>query len=138
YTPLAVADGLQLCSPVTLHFVPVHGLVDAKHKLLQGAIDVAMWLVDTHVLARSDGISTKVILKLDESLEADKLFARSGITHFSQLIGRRVAYQKEEASYFMLYSLCQQHGMDIGQIHLEPTTAEEAARRFAENDFDAA
>ncbi len=138
YTPLAVAQELDLCPPLSLQFVPIAALNDARQTLLRGEIDVAMWLVDTHVLNRSNDIRTKVVLQLDVSLTADAIVARGNIKKLANLIGKTVAYQNDEASYFLLLALCERYGIDDLLITLVPTTAKGAADLFVRGEVDAA
>jgi serine/threonine protein kinase len=139
YTPLAVADAMGLFEQIRPEYVPVYNLEQAKRAIDMGKIDVAMWLVDTHAIARSNGIPTRVVLKLDVSLDADAVVAREDIKQFSDLIGKKVAFQNEEASHFLLQALCKKYDIGIDRITLDPTpTAKEAAERFIAGSVDAA
>jgi ABC-type nitrate/sulfonate/bicarbonate transport system substrate-binding protein len=134
-----VEDELKLCGEVDLEFVSIDNLDQAKRALDRGEIDVAMWLIDTHAEARSRGISTKVVLKLDVSLAADAILARPGINTFADLKGKKVAYQKDEASHFLLMALCKKEQISLDDLDLVQTNSvKEATDRFlAESDIAA-
>ncbi len=139
YCPLIVAREMQWCSPVRIELVPVGGLEDSRRLLDRRDIDVAMWMVDTHVLARSSGIDTKVVLKLDTSLEADAIVAREAIQQFTDLRGKRVTYQHQEASHFLLLALCERYNVNPNDLELLADSARGAADRFiADPDIAAA
>ena len=131
YSPLAVAQAMQLCDGVDIQFVPIDNLEQAQRALDRDEIDVGMWLVDTHAQARAKGVPTKVVLKIDVSQAADGVVARDNIKSFKDLVGKRVAFQQEDASHYLMLALCERYGVDIDDIEaVIVETPAVAAERF--------
>jgi ABC-type nitrate/sulfonate/bicarbonate transport system substrate-binding protein len=138
YTPLAVIEGLKLYNPTKLRLVKLGDTHNAKEMLRHGDIDIAMWPIHVHVLARSDRCPAMAILKADESREADGVVAIAEIKEFSDLANKTVARQSGEAGAYLMSALCEKHGFDIGRIHhFEAKSAKEAADLFIAGKVDA-
>ena len=143
YAPLYVANELGLYgSDLKLQFVPVDNVLDARDRVHhlgdRPRVDVGMWLVDTHPIALSEGNPAVAVLKLDVSLDADAMIAPADINEFTQLKGKKIAFQPEEPSHTLLLVLCEDHGVAVKDIRWVEADADVAVTKFVDGEVDAA
>jgi ABC-type nitrate/sulfonate/bicarbonate transport system substrate-binding protein len=131
FSPLAVADDLDLCSGIDLVLEPVEDHDDALQKLSRGELDVVLCPLEGHVFARAGGYRTKAVLKLDDSLTADAIVARDFVCSPSDLIGKTIVYVQMDAPHYLLLAFVEGHGLRKEDVELVAVkTAEEAVERF--------
>jgi serine/threonine protein kinase/ABC-type nitrate/sulfonate/bicarbonate transport system substrate-binding protein len=131
FSPLAVADDLNLCKGIDLVLEPVEDHEDALQKLAKGQIDVVLCPVEGHVYARAAGYRTKAVLKLDDSLTADAIVAREDIRTPSDLVGKSIVYVQMDAPHYLLAAFAERHGLNSDAVTLiAAKTAKEALDQF--------
>jgi ABC-type nitrate/sulfonate/bicarbonate transport system substrate-binding protein len=139
FSPLAVADDLDLCQGIDLVLEPVEDHDDALQKLARGEIDAVLCPLEGHVFARAAGYRTQAVLKLDDSLSADAIVARGSIQSASDLAGKKMIYVQMDAPHYLLLAFAERHGLAPEDIELIAVrTAEEAVEQFIHQDDIAA
>lgn len=142
YAPFYIANEMNLCDGVELKFfevIDVEEMIKFISHTGEKKADMGAWLVDTHVLARSEGVPAVAVLKLDTSLAADALITHTSIQEFAQLKGKRIAYQRKEPSHSMLLKLCHDNNMTLQSFEVcKNTDPEKAVAMFRQGTVDAA
>jgi NitT/TauT family transport system substrate-binding protein len=139
FSPLAVADDLQLCQGIDLVLTPVEDHDDALARLSRGELDAVLCPLEGHVLARAAGYRTKAVLKLDESLTADAIVARAPIRSPGDLMGKQVVFVQMDVPQYLFLAFAERHGLTTKNVTVMAVpTAEEAVARFIHDETIAA
>lgn len=157
YTPLVVAEELKLFPPnIEVEFKDVKTVADMHRELVDGNIDIALVLVESHVRAAEayrDSPTNEnrpvAFLKMDTSRGADGIVALPEITSVQQLgqgadgQTRYFLYQDHDVSFFLYRHLCNEANIewrDIKEFGLsvDPEGAAELFRHPVDRTYYAA
>lgn len=135
---LAQERGFFKEAGVDVDLVVLTGLAERNSSLKSGRVDGLAAPVDYFVLSAGNHLSTKIVMAVDESNGGDGIVANDSIRSFSDLRGKRVAFQRGLPSEFFLRALLQQNGMSLSELKSVDMETAQAGAAFIAKRLDAA
>ncbi len=135
---LAKEKGFFKEAGVEVDLIVLTGIAERNSALKSGKLDALAAPVDYFVLSAGNGVSTTIVMAIDESAGGDGIVAKKSIQRFADLRGKKIAFQRGLPSEFFLRALLQQHGIKLDELtYLDMETAQGGAA-FIAGKVDAA
>ena len=149
YTPFAVADQMRLFPPgIEVSFVDVKSATQINQMLAEGSIDIGFLTIadlvnDAHRNFKFNAKSANrpmAAFMIDTSRGADGFVARKNVGKPEDLVGKKLIFQSEDVSEFMLQRYCERIKFDYDELKKQATdeTPETAAKLFHDDESIAA
>ncbi len=106
--------------------------------LRRGELDGAALTLDEVLKARGEGLPLTVILVFNDSVGADMVLARPGITSLAELAGRRVAVERSAVGSLVLHQLLAAAGLQAGEIEVVDLPPDRQLAAWRQGDIDGA
>lgn len=106
--------------------------------LASGELDGAALTLDEVLKARAEGIPLTVIAVCDDSVGADVVLGRSGITSLAELAGRRIAVDRSAVGSLMLSQLLSASGLRRAQLQIIDMAPDAQLAAWRAGEIDAA
>lgn len=135
---LAKDKGFFKEAGIEVNLIVLTGLAERNSALKSGEIDALAAPVDYFVLSAGNNLITNIVMAIDESVGGDGIVAKKEIQQFSDLKGKRVAFQRGLPSEFFLRALLQQYKVNIDNLKTVDMETAQAGAAFLSNDVDAA
>ncbi|HRX54637.1 MAG TPA: ABC transporter substrate-binding protein [Verrucomicrobiales bacterium] len=121
----------------TINFVEISWSSSAMRAFANHALDAAVLTLNEALQLRELGQSMKVLAVIDESVGADALVGKPGISRMADLKGRKVAVEMRSAGQYLLGRALHEAGMSWQDVEMVPIIAPESALAFGELGVDA-
>lgn len=115
YESLFLAQELDYL-PQEIEIVRNQSASDSLERIEAGLVDAATLTLDEVLQARARGTELSVVLVMDISNGADAFYAREPMTDFSQLKGKRIAYEKGAVGELVLFSLLSKAKLSFDEV----------------------
>ncbi len=140
YGPLYLAADKGFFAEEGLELAFVHEELDAARRdaFKAGMLDAEAGTVDQLVSKRAFGAPVVAVAELDISLGGDAIVADESIRRLSDLVGKRVAFARDDVGETFLAFLLHESGLSLEQITIVPKAPDKAAQAFLDGTVDAA
>lgn len=140
YGPLYLArdKGFFKEAGLQVDLIVLTGLAERNSALRSGKLDALAAPVDYFVLSAGNGVPTTIVMATDESVGGDGIVAKKSIKTFTDLVGKRVAFQRGLPSEFFFRALLQEHHINIDEIKYVDMETAQAGAAFLAGNLDAA
>jgi len=135
---LARDKGYFAAESVQVELIVLTGLAERNSALRSGQLDALAAPVDYFVLSAGNGLPMSIVMAIDESVGGDGIVAKRSIRHFTELRGRRVAFQRGLPSEFFFRALLLENAVDIDSVRTVDMETAQAGAAFLAGDLDAA
>lgn len=137
YEPMFMARdrGWLDASQVTL--LETRSAVDSIAALRAGKVQAVALTLDEVLSARATGLALSVVLVFNESMGADMLLVRPGITELAQLKGLRIGYEASSVAEVMLAEILKAAGLTRHDVALQLISIGEQAGAWRHRAVDA-
>jgi NitT/TauT family transport system substrate-binding protein len=135
---LAQEKGFFKNAGVDVDLTVLTGLAERNSALKSGRIDGLAAPVDYFVLSAGNNLVTDIVMAVDESNGGDGIVANDSIHTFTDLKGKRVAFQRGLPSEFFLRALLQKNGMHLSELNAVDMETAQAGAAFIAKKLDAA
>lgn len=135
---LAQEKGFFSDAGVQVDPIVLTGLAERNSALKAGKIDALAAPVDYFVLSAGNHLETTIAMAIDESVGGDGIVAKPEIKQFSDLRGKRVAFQRGLPSEFFLRSLLLQSSIKMDELQPLDMETAQAGAAFIAGQVDAA
>ncbi len=140
YGPLYLAADKGFFAEEGLELVFVDEQLDAARReaFKAGMLDVEAATIDLLVTKRAFDTPIVAVSEVDRSLGGDAIVAIEEIHVLNDLVGRKVAFARDDVGETFLSFLFQKAGLSLDQITVVPTRPDQAAQAFLDGRADAA
>lgn len=135
---LAKEKGFFKEAGVDVDLIVLTGIAERNSALKSGKLDALAAPVDYFVLSAGNGIATTIVMAIDESVGGDGIVAKNSIKQFSDLRGKKVAFQRGLPSEFFLRALLQQHDIKLEELDYTDMETAQGGAAFIAGQIDAA
>jgi NitT/TauT family transport system substrate-binding protein len=135
---LAKEKGFFKEAGVEVDLIVLTGIAERNSALKSGKLDALAAPVDYFVLSAGNGVMTTIVMTIDESVGGDGIVAKKSIKQFSDLRGKKVAFQRGLPSEFFLRALLQQHGVKLEELDYTDMETAQGGAAFIAGQVDAA
>ena len=135
---LAKEKGFFKEAGVEVDLIVLTGIAERNSALKSGKLDALAAPVDYFVLSAGNGLMTTIVMTIDESVGGDGIVAKKSIKQFSDLRGKKVAFQRGLPSEFFLRALLQQHGVKLEELEYTDMESAQGGAAFIAGQVDAA
>jgi len=135
---LAKEKGFFKEAGVDVDLIVLTGIAERNSALKSGKLDALAAPVDYFVLSAGNGVKTTIVMAIDESVGGDGIVASKSIKQFSDLRGKKVAFQRGLPSEFFLRALLQQHGVKLSELDYTDMETAQGGAAFIAGQVDAA
>ena len=135
---LAKEKGFFKEAGVEVDLIVLTGIAERNSALKSGKLDALAAPVDYFVLSAGNGLMTTIVMTIDESVGGDGIVAKKSIKQFSDLRGKKVAFQRGLPSEFFLRALLQQHGVKLEELDYTDMETAQGGAAFIAGQVDAA
>lgn len=135
---LAKEKGYFAEQGIDVDLVVLTGLAERNSALQTGRIDALAAPVDYFVLAAGNGIQSKIVMAIDESVGGDGIVAKKEIVKIEDLKGKKLAFQQGLPSDFFVRAVLLKSGGNIADIQTVDMETDKAGAAFIAGQVDAA
>lgn len=123
---------------IDVDLIVLTGIAERNSALKSGKLDGLAAPVDYFVLSSGNGVDTRIVMAIDESVGGDGIVVKKSIKQFSDLRGKKIAFQRGLPSEFFLRALLKQNGIRLEELkYIDMETAQGGAA-FITGQVDAA
>lgn len=119
YEPMFMARDRGWLDAAQVTLLETRSAVESIAALQAGKVQAAALTLDEVLGARANGLALSVVLVFNESMGADMLLARPGITELTQLKGLRVGYEASSVAEVMLAEILKAAGLTRSDVVLQ-------------------
>lgn len=140
YGPLYLAAEKGFFVEEGLELVMVDEELDAARRdaFKAGMLDAEAGTIDQLVTKRALGTPVVAVAEVDLSLGGDVIVATEQIQSLADLVGKRVAFARDDVGETFLSYLFHKAGLSLDQITVVPMAPDEAGQAFLDGQVDAA
>lgn len=134
---LAQEKGFLKDEGITLRFVDEQLDSARREAFVSGILDCEAGTIDLLVSKVAQGAPLVAVLELDHSFGSDGIVAKAEIKELKDLIGKRVAFSRDDVSETFLSFLFYKAGLSMNDITIVSRSPEEVADAFLNDEADA-
>jgi len=140
YGPLYLAAEKGFFAAQGLELVFVDERLDAARRdaFKAGMLDAEAGTIDLLVSKRGVDTPVVAVAEIDLSLGGDAIVAAEGIQRLADLVGKKVAFARDDVGETFLSFLLHKAGLSLDQITIVPTATDKAGQAFLDGKADAA
>jgi NitT/TauT family transport system substrate-binding protein len=116
----------------------IEGTGDRRSALIAGRLDGMGSTVDDLVIGAAQGVTSKMVLGLDESAGADGILTVEDVTTVADFKGKTIAVQPGFVNHFFLLYILDDHGLSSADVEVKPMDPDKASAAFVAGDVDIA
>ncbi len=137
YEPMFFARDKGWLDAQKVTLVQTHSSQDSIAALRAGTVQAAALTLDEVLTVRSSGLPLSIVLVFNESLGADMVLARPGISSLAQLKGQRIGYEASSVGEIMLVEVLQVAGLKREDVRLEKILVDQQVAAWQSRTVDA-
>jgi len=140
YGPLYLARDKGFFKEEGVELIIIDEQLDSARRdaFKQGMLDCEAGTIDLLISKRAQGVPVVAVMKLDHSFGGDGIVATEDIRTVEDLIGRKVAFARDDVGETFISYLFQQRGLSLKDITIIPGKPESAWQAFLNGEADAA
>ncbi len=140
YGPLYLAQEKGFFKEEGIELVFVDEQLDSARRdaFKQGMLDCEAGTIDLLVSKRAEDTPIVAVLEIDHSLGSDGIVATEDIKTVEDLIGKKVAFARDDVGETFLSYLFHKNGLSLKDITIVPRGPDDAWLAFLDGDVDAA
>ena len=140
YGPLYLAQEKGFFKEEGIELVFVDEQLDSARRdaFKQGMLDCEAGTIDLLVSKRAEDTPIVAVLEIDHSLGSDGIVATEDIKTVEDLIGKKVAFARDDVGETFISYLFHKKGLSLNDITIVPRRPEDAWSAFLDGEADAA
>ena len=140
YGPLYLAQEKGFFKEEGLELVFVDEQLDSARRdaLKQGMLDCEAGTIDLLVSKRAEDTPIVAVLEIDHSVGSDGIVAIEDIKKVEDLIGKKVAFARDDVGETFISYLFYKKGLSLDDITIVPRRSDDAWQAFLNGEVDAA
>lgn len=140
YGPLYLAKDKGFFKDEGMELVFIDEQLDSARRdaFNQGMLDCEAGTIDLLVTKRAQGTPVVAVMEIDMSFGSDGIVATGDIKRVEDLIGRKVAFARDDVGETFISFLFHERGLSLDDITIIPKQPEEVAQAFLDGEVDAA
>jgi len=140
YGPLYLAQEKGFFKDEGIELVFIDEQLDSARRdaFNQGMLDVEAGTLDLLVSKRAFNTPVVSVLEIDRSYGADGIVASAKIKNLADLLGKKVAFSRDDAGETLISYLFHQEGLPMERLNIISCNPEKVAEAFLKGEADAA
>lgn len=140
YGPLYLAQEKGFLKEEGIELVFIDEQLDSARRdaFKRGMLDCEAGTIDLLVSKRAEDTPIVAVLEIDHSLGSDGIVATKDIRTVEDLIGKKVAFARDDVGETFISYLFYKKGLSLDDITIVPRRPEDAWKAFLEGEVDAA